>query len=128
VVRDTCLSPTKSYCYCSLFISCFLGNLYLQSSEQWSFFYSKQTSGTNLYIGNKQVQLKTTHQSKEKLLKNALKDRLDYMVTQRWKNVENKTKVDAIERLLSNNIMRLRAWHILIRNHMERIFQRNTLY
>jgi hypothetical protein len=36
------------------------------------------------------------------------------MVTQRRKNDENKTKVDANERLLSNNNKRLRAWHVLI--------------
>jgi hypothetical protein len=36
------------------------------------------------------------------------------MVTQRRKNVEGKTKVEAIERLLSNN-NRLRASYVLIR-------------
>jgi hypothetical protein len=36
------------------------------------------------------------------------------MVTQRRKNVENETKVEAIKRLLSNNKKRLRAWYILI--------------
>jgi hypothetical protein len=36
------------------------------------------------------------------------------MVMQRRKNDENKTKVDAHERLLSNNKKRLRAWHVLI--------------
>jgi hypothetical protein len=36
------------------------------------------------------------------------------MDTQRRKNDESKTKVDAIERLLSDNKKRLRAWHILI--------------
>jgi hypothetical protein len=35
------------------------------------------------------------------------------MVTQRWKNVENETKVEAIKRLLSNN-KRLRASYVLI--------------
>jgi hypothetical protein len=35
------------------------------------------------------------------------------MVTQRRKNVENKTKVEAIERLLSNN-KRLGASYVLI--------------
>jgi flagellar biosynthesis chaperone FliJ len=49
------------------------------------------------------------------------------MVTQQQKNVKDKTKVEAIERLLSKNKKRLRAWHVLIRNHVERIFQRNTL-
>jgi hypothetical protein len=39
---------------------------------------------------------------------------LDSMVTQRRKNVENKTKVEAIGRLLSNN-KRLRASYVLIR-------------
>jgi hypothetical protein len=36
------------------------------------------------------------------------------MGTKRRKNVENETKVEAIERLLSNNKKRLRAWHMLI--------------
>jgi hypothetical protein len=54
------------------------------------------------------------HQSKENLYKSTLKDRLDSMFTQRRKNVENKTKVEAIERLLSNN-KRLRASYVLIR-------------
>jgi hypothetical protein len=36
------------------------------------------------------------------------------MVTQRRKNVEDKTRVEAIERLLSNN-KRLRASYVLIR-------------
>jgi hypothetical protein len=36
------------------------------------------------------------------------------MVTQRRKNIESKTKVDAIERLLSNNKRRLRASYVLI--------------
>jgi hypothetical protein len=36
------------------------------------------------------------------------------MFTQRRKNVENKTKVEAIERLLSNN-KRLRTSYVLIR-------------
>jgi hypothetical protein len=35
------------------------------------------------------------------------------MVTQRRKNVENKTKVEAIERSLSNN-KRLRASYVLV--------------
>jgi hypothetical protein len=47
------------------------------------------------------------HQTKKSFKKNALKDRLDSMVTQRRKNVENKTMVDANERLLSNNKKRL---------------------
>jgi hypothetical protein len=37
------------------------------------------------------------------------------MFMQRRKNVENKTMVDANEKLLSNNKKRLRASHILIR-------------
>jgi hypothetical protein len=37
------------------------------------------------------------------------------MVTQRQKNVENKTKVEAIERLLPNNKKRLRDSYVLIR-------------
>jgi hypothetical protein len=36
------------------------------------------------------------------------------MVTQRRKNVESKTKVNAIERLLSNNKKRLRASYVLV--------------
>jgi hypothetical protein len=36
------------------------------------------------------------------------------MVTQRRKNIENKTMVDANERLLSNNKKRLRASYVLI--------------
>jgi hypothetical protein len=36
------------------------------------------------------------------------------MVTQRRKNVESKTKVDAIERLLSNNKKRLRSSYVLV--------------
>jgi hypothetical protein len=36
------------------------------------------------------------------------------MVTQWRKNVESKTKVDAIERLLSNNKKRLRASYVLV--------------
>jgi hypothetical protein len=50
---------------------------------------------------------------RRKLQKSALKDRLDSMVTQQRKNVEDKTKVEAIERLLSNN-KRLRASYVLI--------------
>jgi hypothetical protein len=46
------------------------------------------------------------------------------MVTQRRKNVKNKTKVEAIERLLSNNKKRLRASYVLIRNNAARILQR----
>jgi hypothetical protein len=62
-----------------------------------------------------QVQLRTMHRSKESFKKSTLKDRLDSMVTQRRKNVESKTKVDAIERLLSNNKKRLRSSYVLIR-------------
>jgi hypothetical protein len=38
---------------------------------------------------------------------------IDSMVTQRLKNVKNKTKVEASERLLSNN-KRLRASYVLV--------------
>jgi hypothetical protein len=55
----------------------------------------------------KQVQLRTMHQSKEKLKKSALKDMLDSIVTQQRKKVENKTMIDVNERLLSNNKKRL---------------------
>jgi hypothetical protein len=33
MVMDTCLSPTKSYSYCSFFISYFLGTFHLQSKR-----------------------------------------------------------------------------------------------
>jgi hypothetical protein len=55
------------------------------------------------------------HQSKESFKKSELKDRLDSMVMQRRKNVENETKVYAIERLLSNNKKRRCASFVLIR-------------
>jgi hypothetical protein len=45
------------------------------------------------------------------------------MVTQRRKNVEDKTKVEASERLLSNNKKRLRASYVLIRNNVARMLQ-----
>jgi hypothetical protein len=66
------------------------------------------------------------HQSK-KLQKNALKDRLDSMITQRRKNVENKTKVDAIERLLSDN-KRLRASYVLIRKSCDKNISKQVMF
>jgi hypothetical protein len=45
------------------------------------------------------------------------------MVTQRRKNVEDKTKVEAIKRLLSNNKKRLRASYVLNRNNVARMLQ-----
>jgi hypothetical protein len=66
------------------------------------------------------------YQSKESFKKSALKGRLDSMVTQRRKNVENKTKVEAIERLLSNN-KRLRASHGLIRKSHDKNISKQVM-
>jgi hypothetical protein len=83
-----------------------LETLHLQSNEQQSFFYSKQTSGTTY----KATSITKNNTSiKRKLKKSVLQDRLDSMVMQRRKNAEDKTKVEAIERLLSNNKKRLSA-------------------
>jgi hypothetical protein len=45
------------------------------------------------------------------------------MFTQWRKNIENETKVDAIERLLSNNKKRIRASYVFIRNNAARMLQ-----
>jgi hypothetical protein len=49
------------------------------------------------------------------------------MVTQRRKNVENKTKVEAIERLLSKN-RRLRASHVLIRKSRDKNISKQVMF
>jgi hypothetical protein len=94
-----------------LFNTCCLETPHLQSNGRRSFFYSKQTSGTTYKATSI---TKNNAPIKRKLLKSVLKDRLDSMVTQQRKNVEEKTKVEAIERLLSNN-KRLRVSYVLIR-------------
>jgi hypothetical protein len=49
-----------------------------------------------------------------KTLKERTKGQARFYVAHERKNVENKTKVNAIERLLSNNKNRLRATYVLI--------------
>jgi hypothetical protein len=49
------------------------------------------------------------------------------MITQRRKNVENKTKVDAIERLLSDN-KRLRASYVLIRKSCDKNISKQVMF
>jgi hypothetical protein len=48
MIRDTCLSPTKSYSYCSLCISFFLETLYLQSKRTTILLLLKAIIGHNI--------------------------------------------------------------------------------
>jgi len=71
MVRVTCLSPTKSYSYCSSALA-LLENLILQSSNSDS---STQSNHRANIKTKQQVHLRTIHQNKRKALKENTKDR-----------------------------------------------------
>ena len=70
MVRVTCLSPTKSYSYCSSAFA-HLENLILQSSNSDP---STRSNHGQTYKANNKIQLRTLHHNKRKALKERTKE------------------------------------------------------
>jgi hypothetical protein len=111
----------------SLFVFCFLGTLHLQSNEQRSFFYSKQTS-TQTYKGNKQTN-KNNAPIKTKTLKEHTKGYARfYGCTQTKEKLKTKLRLkkQACVRSLTNK--RLGVGFILNRKIVWEDYCREILY
>ena len=89
MVRVTCLSPMKSYSYCSPA----LAHLELLDSSIFKqrSFYSKQSSG-NIKKQTKSTTKNNTPKQKERLKKNALKERAHCYGYDNVRNAENRAK------------------------------------
>ena len=89
MVRDTCLSPTKSYYYCSSALD--LLELFIFKASKQQIVYSKHTSGTT--IQSKQTSTtKNNAPIKEKLLKERTKERARFYGYTNARNAEDGTK------------------------------------
>ena len=88
MVRVTCLSPTKSYSYCP---SAFAHLELLIFNLQTAILLLGANIGQT-YKANNKIHLRTIHQNKERLSKNALKDRARCYDYEGARNTENGTK------------------------------------
>ena len=89
MVRVTCLSPTKSYWYCSSVLA-HLEFLILQASNSDP---STRNNHRATIQSKQQVQLRTVHQNKRKVLNERTKEQSSLLRLRERKNVENKAKV-----------------------------------
>jgi len=94
MVRVTCLSPTKSYSYCSSALACMENLTFkLRTSILLLGAINEQP-----YKAKQQVQLRTIHQYKEKKLKkNILKDKARCYGYESARNAKNGTRVEKIQ-------------------------------
>ena len=89
MVRVTCLSPTKSYSYCSSALA-HLEILILQSSNSDPSIRSNHRATIQ---SKQQVQLRTIHQNKERHKKNALNDKARWNGYKNARDAKNGTRV-----------------------------------